>query len=128
MKKDVRIPSHIDFSETGGGYTLSVISGKYKIPIIYLLLSMGVLRHNDLKRRLGSISFKVLSRHLKEMEEDGLITRTEYPEIPPRVEYRLAHKGSSLVPVINAMCDWGQEHHQPCQLPLPHPVEYESEA
>ena len=59
---------------------------------------------NELKRLIGAITYKTLSTQLKEMETDGLIIRTEYPQIPPKVEYRLSDKGRSLYPVMKAMC------------------------
>ena len=69
-----------------------------------------VMRYNELKKCLGSISHKTLSATLKEMEADGLIIRTEYPQIPPKVEYRLSKRGESLVPILIAMCEWGGKH------------------
>ena len=68
------------------------------------------MRYNELKKCLGSISHKTLSATLKEMEADGLIIRTEYPQIPPKVEYRLSKRGESLVPILIAMCEWGGKH------------------
>lgn len=69
-----------------------------------------VMRYNELKKCLGSISHKTLSSTLKEMEADKLIIRTEYPQIPPKVEYRLSERGESLVPILVAMCKWGGKH------------------
>lgn len=99
---------HTDF-----GYTLSLISGKYKLIIIYWLsMHQKVMRYSELKKCLGNIAHKTLSCTLKEMENDGLITRTEYPQIPPKVEYRLTSRGESLVPILVAMCDWGGKNRQ----------------
>ena len=70
--------------ETGFGYTMSLVSGKYKMIILYWLAEYSVLRYNELKRRLGTISHKTLSLSLKELEADGLVQREEYPQIPPR--------------------------------------------
>ena len=69
-----------------------------------------VMRYNELKKCLGSISHKTLSSTLKEMEADKLIIRTEYPQIPPKVEYRLSERGESLVPILVSMCEWGGKH------------------
>lgn len=93
--------------ESGVGYTLSLIGGKYKMVILYWLYRQQVVRFNELQRLIGGISYKTLSATLKELERDALITRTEYPQIPPRVEYRLSEIGQSLIPVLDAMCVWG---------------------
>ncbi|EAT9114728.1 TPA: winged helix-turn-helix transcriptional regulator, partial [Salmonella enterica subsp. enterica serovar Weltevreden] len=65
------------------------------------------MRYNELKRRIGTISFKTLSNTLKELEQDGIINRVEYPQIPPKVEYSLSKRGESLMPILDLMCDWG---------------------
>lgn len=92
------------------GYTLSVIGGKWKMVLLYLLYNHNVVRFNELQRLAGKITYKTLSVQLKELECDGLITRTEYPQIPPKVEYSLSEKGKSLIPILDAMCNWGCEH------------------
>lgn len=91
-------------------YTLSVIGGKWKMIILYLLVDHEPVRYNELHRLVGAITYKTLSVQLKEMEADGLIVRREYPQIPPKVEYRLSEKGRSLHPIMEAMCYWGEEH------------------
>ena len=80
--------------ETGFGYTMSLVSGKYKMIILYWLAEYSVLRYNELKRRLGTISHKTLSLSLKELEAAGLVQREEYPQIPPKVEYSLSEQGA----------------------------------
>lgn len=95
-------------SETGFGYTLSLINGRYKMIILYWLGLNPVMRFNELKRHIEKISFKTLSNTLKELEADGLVSRKEYPQIPPKVEYRLSKRGKSLLPIIDAMCHWGE--------------------
>lgn len=95
---------------TGFHYTLSIINGKYKMVILYTLMEYDVVRYNEMKRYIGSISYKTLSHALKELESDGLIIRTEYPQIPPKVEYRLSEKGRSLIPILDSMCRWGNEN------------------
>ena len=90
--------------------TLSLLSGKWKVMIIYYLLK-GTARFNQLQRDLGNITHRTLSKQLKEMEEDGLVIRTDYGEIPPRVEYALSPLGQSLSPVLKAMHTWGEKHH-----------------
>ena len=93
--------------ETPFGYTLSVIGGKWKMLIIYLLAENQTVRFNELKRKMGTITFKVLSSQLKELEADGMIIRKEYPQIPPKVEYSLTHKAETLLPALEQLCEWG---------------------
>ena len=110
MDTDSCVPQGTTIKNTGFGYTLSIIGGKYKMIILYYLSEHKVMRHNELKRRIGTISFKTLSIMLKELEEDGLIIRKEYPQIPPKVEYSLSARGLSLIPVLDTMCDWGEQN------------------
>lgn len=98
------------FEGTGFHYTLSLISGKYKMVILYCLIEYQVVRCSELKRYIGAISHKTLSTALKELERDGLIHREEYPQIPPKVEYSLSEKGQSLMPVLDGLCLWGEAH------------------
>lgn len=102
------VPNGVALKDTGFGYTLSVIGGKYKMIILYWLSENKVMRFNELKRSIASISHKTLSVMLKEMEADGIIIRKEYPQIPPKVEYSLSERGQSLLPILNMMCDWGE--------------------
>ncbi len=100
-----------DILDTNFGYTLSMINGKYKLIIMYwLAFHRPIMRYNELKRCLGTISHKTLSSTLKEMETDGLIIRKEYPQIPPKVEYSLSERGRTLIPILVSMCKWGEEH------------------
>lgn len=96
--------------ETPFGYTLSVIGGKWKMLIIYLLAENQPVRFNELKRRIGPITYKMLSSQLKELEADGLVDRKEYPQVPPKVEYRLTPKAETLIPVMEQLCDWGRSN------------------
>ena len=98
------------FSDTGYSYTLSLISGKYKPVILYCLMEYEPVRFNQMQRYLGRVADKTLSQNLKELERDGLIRRKMYPEVPPRVAYSLTERGSSLVHVLDRLCDWGLEH------------------
>lgn len=95
---------------TGFSYTLSLISGKYKMTILYTLMEFGVVRFNEIKRYIGGISYKTLSATLKELEADLLVHRQEYPQIPPKVEYSLTARGKSLIPILDQMCAWGDTH------------------
>ena len=101
---------HANFEDTGFSYTLSLISGKYKMVILYCLMEFKVVRYNELKRYIKRISHKTLSVSLKELEKDGLILRKEYPQIPPKVEYSLSNKGCSLMEILDKLCVWGELH------------------
>ena len=98
-----------NFEETGFSYTLSLISGKYKIVILYCLMEFEIVRYNELKRYIGTISHKTLSTSLKELEKDQLINRKEYPQIPPKVEYSLSERGKSLMEILDQLCIWGEK-------------------
>ena len=87
-----------NFEDTGFAYTLSLISGKHKMVILYCLMEFETVRFNELKR------------YLKELEADRLIVRTEYPQIPPKVEYTLSERGKSLMTVLDQLCVWGEEN------------------
>ena len=78
--------------------------------ILYTLMEFGVVRFNEIKKYIGSISYKTLSSALKELERDGLIHREMYPEIPPKVEYTLTETGYSLKPILDAMKEWGTNY------------------
>ena len=97
-------------SNTGFSYTLSLINGKYKMTILYTLMEFGVVRFNEMKKYIGGISFKTLSTTLEELESDRLVHREEYPQIPPKVEYSLTERGKSLIPILDAMCEWGDNN------------------
>ena len=99
-----------DYDRTGFSYTLSLINGKYKMVILYTLMEFGTVRFNEMKGYIKGISFKTLSSNLKELEEDGLVIRQEYPQVPPKVEYSLTEMGKSLIPILDSMCEWGDVH------------------
>lgn len=89
--------------------TLTLISDKWKVLILRDLLP-GTKRFSELKRSIGHVTQKVLTAQLRQMEESGLVIRTVYPEVPPRVEYSLTELGYSLKPVLDAMWDWGENY------------------
>jgi DNA-binding HxlR family transcriptional regulator len=99
-----------NFEDTGFSYTLSLISGKYKMIILYCLMEYKAVRFNELQRYLKKISDKTLSQNLKELERDQLITRKVYDQIPPKVEYSLTDRGQSLMEVLDQLCIWGEEN------------------
>ena len=105
-----RCITHECLQSTGFHYTLSLINGKYKMTILYTLMEFGVVRFNEMKRYIGNISYKTLSSTLKELEADQLVHRKEYPQIPPKVEYSLTERGKSLIPILDGMCEWGDNH------------------
>jgi len=102
--------SDCSLGDTGFNYTMSLIQGKYKMLILYTLMEFGVVRFNEMKKYIGTITFKTLSSTLKQLEADGLIIRTEYPQIPPKVEYSLSERGKSLMPILDQMCEWGDQN------------------
>ena len=89
--------------------TLMLIGDKWKVLILRDLLP-GTKRFGELKRSLGSVSQKVLTAQLRDMEEKGLLRRKVYAEVPPRVEYTLTALGQSLRPILDAMAGWGEEY------------------
>jgi DNA-binding HxlR family transcriptional regulator len=104
---------------------LEVIGGKWK-PLILWELGEDVLRFSELQRALPGVNAKMLTKQLRELEEDGIVSRTVYPEVPPRVEYAMTGFGKTLVPILQALCDWGSRYlgveddpHPGCQLNTP---------
>ena len=91
-------------------YALSLISGKWKMYILFWLWRKEIMRYNELKKSLEGVSHKMLSAQLKELEADGVITRTVYEQIPPKVEYQLSEFGTSMMPFLQALCKWGVEN------------------
>lgn len=91
-------------------YAMSIISGKWKLWILYILSENPSIRFNELQRRLKPITYKMLTMQLKELAEQGIVIRTEYPQIPPKVEYRLSSKGESLIPLLLQIAQWGAEN------------------
>lgn len=91
-------------------YTLSVMAGKWKWLIIGILYHHGVRRYTDLKEMLAACSDKMLSQQLRELEVDGIIVRTSYNEVPPRVEYSITEKGEGVMPILKEMRKWGSKH------------------
>ena len=92
----------------GIAFTLSLVGGRWKISILSYLLHEPKLRYSELKKRLKGISERVLAAKLKELENDGLIMKTIYPQVPPRVEYELTASGYSLKGILDAMDKWGE--------------------
>ncbi|MBC8536336.1 winged helix-turn-helix transcriptional regulator [Feifania hominis] len=93
--------------------TLMLISDRWKVLILRELLG-GTRRFGELKKAIGSVSQKVLTANLREMEADDLLTRRVYAEVPPRVEYTLTETGYSLRPILDAMTEWGSGYQRKC--------------
>lgn len=91
--------------------TLLLIGDKWKVLILRDLIE-GTKRFGELKKSIGSISQKVLTQQLREMEEDGLVNRKVYAEVPPKVEYSLTEHGVSLKPILDSMWTWGEQYKQ----------------
>lgn len=100
----------IDFS-CGADVTASVIGGKWKLQILYRLMDKTI-RFNEFRRLMPEITQRMLTLQLRELEEDGIVHREIYHQIPPKVEYSLTEVGESLLPLVRAMCDWGDTNKQ----------------
>ncbi|WP_124727901.1 winged helix-turn-helix transcriptional regulator [Staphylospora marina] len=89
--------------------TLQVIGGKWKALILWYLMD-GKRRYGELKKRMPAITPKMLTQQLRELERDGMVSRTVYPVVPPKVEYSLTPCGESLKPILLLMNEWGRDH------------------
>jgi DNA-binding HxlR family transcriptional regulator len=89
--------------------TLKVIGGKWKLPLLWYLRE-GKKRYSELQRIIGGITPKMLAQQLRELEHDGIVLRTVFPVVPPRVEYSLTPYGRTLQPILAQMGDWGDKH------------------
>jgi DNA-binding HxlR family transcriptional regulator len=101
--------------------TLNVIGGKWK-PLILYYLTQGTCRYNALKRRLPHVTPQMLTLQLRELERDGIVRRTVYAEVPPKVEYSLTELGESLSPILLAMLAWGEAYQQRAAVAASEPV------
>lgn len=110
MPKVTSLPEPIDYDHICPIiYALSFIGQKWKIPILWHLADEGTLRYNELKRDIHGITNIMLTKSLRELEEHGLIQRTQYDEVPPRVEYSLTPRGGTLIPLLKDFDDWGRQ-------------------
>ncbi len=91
---------------------LELIGGKWKGLVLYHLMG-GTVRFNELKRHVGDVTQRMLTRQLRELESDGLVRREVYPVVPPKVEYSLTEKGESLRPIVMALREWGLKNALP---------------
>ena len=90
-------------------YTLNLIGGKWRLPIIWALNKNKTMRYNELKRSIDGITNMMLTQSLKELEAYGIVIRKQYMEIPPRVEYSLTRNGENLIPALKALAEWGKK-------------------
>ncbi|EMI23166.1 MULTISPECIES: winged helix-turn-helix transcriptional regulator [Rhodopirellula] len=90
--------------------TLELIGGKWKGIVLYYLMVDGRLRFSVLKRKVGCVTQRMLTKQLRELEDSGLVNRIVYAEVPPRVEYELTEEGESLTPVLLTLKKWGEAH------------------
>ncbi|SDI45876.1 winged helix-turn-helix transcriptional regulator [Natribacillus halophilus] len=89
---------------------LEIVVGKWKPIILLHLLKNGTMRFNELKRSVPNITQKMLTKHLRELEDEDIIARIVYPQVPPKVEYSITEYGRSLQPILEAMHEWGTKH------------------
>ena len=89
--------------------TTKVVAGKWKVAIVWHL-SFGTKRFAEIRSLLPGVSEKVLTAQLRRLEEDGVVRRSVTPSVPPRVDYELTAAGQELIPIMQAMCDWGSKH------------------
>lgn len=89
---------------------ISRISSKWAMLVLVTLHSNGTMRFNDIQKSIGEVSQRMLTVTLHSLEADGLIHRKVYPEVPPRVEYKLSERGESLMPLLQSLIDWALEH------------------
>jgi DNA-binding HxlR family transcriptional regulator len=95
-----------DMAAEGVDRALHLLEGRWKMTILFQLFAHGTRRFSELERSIPRISQKMLAQHLRELERDGIVTRTVYPEVPPKVEYRLTDWGQRLCPILDALLDW----------------------
>ena len=91
--------------------TLAVVGGKWKASILWHL-AQETMRFSDLQRQFSDTTRKMLTQQLRELETDGLVHREVYPQVPPKVEYSLTEKGTTIIPILNQMCEWARGYLQ----------------
>ena len=89
-----------------------ILGGKWKLEILYYISFCGIRRFGALRRQLGEITESSLTKQLRELEEQGIILRTVFPEVPPRVEYSLSEIGNTLKPILGGLCEWGKTYQE----------------
>ncbi len=87
---------------------MNILSGRWRLQIVWIIYRKETVRFNELQRTLGNITTKTLTQQLRELEEEKIVKRTMYAEIPPKVEYSLTEIGRTISPVLQSLCDWGK--------------------
>jgi len=95
-----------DMAASGVEGALRLLEGRWKMVIIFHLFARGVLRFSELERAIPAVSQKMLIQQLRELEQGGIVSRTVYPQVPPKVEYRLTEWGQALCPALDALLEW----------------------
>lgn len=95
-----------DMAASGVEGALRLLEGRWKMVIIFHLFAKGVLRFSELERAIPAVSQKMLIQQLRELEQGGIVSRTVYPQVPPKVEYRLTEWGQALCPALDALLEW----------------------
>jgi DNA-binding HxlR family transcriptional regulator len=109
MKKDRERPTYTaDAAAAGIDDSLRILEGRWKMKILFHLFDKGTLRFSELERHVSGVSQKMLIQQLKELERDGIVARTVYPVVPPKVDYRLTEIGQDLCPVLDAILEWAE--------------------
>ena len=103
LEKDIRCPLE---------YGLDVFGGKWKPRIICVLAEKGASRYSFLRREIANITDAVLSAALKDLHQSGIVERTQFNEIPPRVEYSLTKRGKSVIPILKDICNWAEIYYR----------------
>jgi DNA-binding HxlR family transcriptional regulator len=98
---------------------MALISGKWKSAIMYALVFKGKLRFMEIRRMIPRVSQRMLTQQLRELERHGLVQRTHFPEIPPRVEYAITPLGRTVHPIFKAVCDWATDNLEAVEKALP---------
>ncbi|WP_226674708.1 winged helix-turn-helix transcriptional regulator [Mesobacillus jeotgali] len=104
-----KVTKSIDRNNCPLTYSLNLIGGKWRLPILWALWKADTLRYNELKAKVEGITNMMLSQTLKEMERHGMILRKQYIEMPPRVEYSLTDSGKQLIPSLESLAQWGKQ-------------------
>lgn len=104
-----------DMAASGAEAALGLIEGRWKLVIIFHLFGRDALRFSELERAIPAVSQKMLIQQLRELERDGIVLRTAYPQVPPKVEYALTEWGRKMCPALDALLEWGAA--RPIELP-----------
>lgn len=108
-KKLSMMENELDYSKCPIGTAITIIGGKWKIPVLYNLRET-TLRFSEIQKKLPQVTQKMLTQQLRELERDGMITRKVYAQVPPKVEYTITPIAKKLEPILDSLCAWGFEY------------------